>query len=57
MLTKIERNAFYQTPAFKPYEVDFIYFSGFKTLKNKYAHTKYYQEVINECGYFRNYVN
>lgn len=55
MLTKIERNAFYQTPAFKPYEVDFVYFGGFKTLKTKYNHTKYFQEVINECGYFKKF--
>ncbi|MDI9309138.1 MAG: hypothetical protein QM535_02885 [Limnohabitans sp.] len=56
LLTKIERNAFYQTPAFKPYEIDYIAFNGFKTLKNKYSHTKYYQDVINECGYFSNFV-
>lgn len=56
-LTKIERNAFYQTPSFKPYEIDYIRFKGYKTLKDNYAHTKYYQEVIRECGYFRNYVN
>lgn len=55
LLTKIERNAFYQTPAFKPYEIDYIAFNGFKTLKNKYSHTKYYQDVINECGYFSNF--
>ncbi|MFK6999679.1 hypothetical protein V3470_01860 [Flavobacterium oreochromis] len=57
MLTKIERNAFYQTPAFKPYQVDFVFFKGFKILKNKYKQTKYYQDVINECGYFRAYAN
>lgn len=55
LLTKVERNAFYQTPTFKPYEIDYIAFNGFKTLKTKYSQTKYYQEVINECGYFRNF--
>lgn len=55
MLTKIERNAFYATDAFKPYEVDFIAFNGYKTLASKFAHTQYYQEVINECDYFRKY--
>lgn len=55
LLTKIERNAFYETPTFKPYEVDFIPFEGFKKLKKDYAKTKFYQEVIKECGYFRTY--
>ena len=55
MLTKTERNAFYETPVFKPFEVDYISFNGYKTLKANYSHTKYYQEVINECGYFRDY--
>ncbi|WP_428223370.1 hypothetical protein [Flavobacterium sp.] len=57
MLTKIERNSFYQSPSFKPYEVDFVYFGGFKTLIAKYSHTSYYQDVINECGYFRKFAN
>ncbi|WP_136668891.1 hypothetical protein [Flavobacterium sp. H122] len=57
LLTKIERNAFYSSSAHKPYEIDYISFKGYKTLKEKYSHTKYYQEVINECGYFRNYAD
>lgn len=55
LLTKIERNKFYLTPAFKPWEIDYIVFDGYKKLK-QYSKTKYYQEVINECGYFRNVV-
>ncbi|MGH2664983.1 hypothetical protein [Flavobacterium sp.] len=55
MLSKIERNEFYKTPQFKPYEIDFVVWNGFKKLKKDYSKTKYYQEVINECGYFRKY--
>lgn len=29
----------------------------FEELKQNYAKTKYYQEVLRECGYFREYVN
>lgn len=55
LLTKIERNAFYHSTAFKPYEVDYIPFEGFKKLKKDYSKTKFYQEVIKECGYFKTY--
>ncbi|RXR17850.1 hypothetical protein EQG63_10225 [Flavobacterium amnicola] len=55
LLTKIERNTFYLTPVYIPWEVDYVVFDGFKKLK-QYSKTKYYQEVINECGYFRNIV-
>jgi len=55
LLTKIERNKFYLTPVYKPWEVDYVVFDGFKKLK-QYSKTKYYQEVVNECGYFRNIV-
>jgi len=55
LLTKIERNKFYLSPAYIPWEVDYVVFDGFKKLK-QYSKTKYYQEVINECGYFRNVV-
>lgn len=55
LLTKIERNKFYLSDAFKPYEVDYIIFDGYKKLKQNYSNTKYYQEVIRECGYFSRY--
>jgi hypothetical protein len=53
LLTKIERNDFYKTPAHIPWEVDYIVFNGYKKLMKDYSKTKYYQEVIRECGYFR----
>ena len=52
LLTKIERNKFYLSNQFVPDKVDFITFKGYKTLMQNYSNTKYYQEVINECGYF-----
>ncbi len=36
--------------------VDYKAWEGFVKLKNEYAHTKYYKEVISECGYFRSYL-
>lgn len=62
LLTKIERNNFYYNQYFnKDYywgygDVMFKKWDGFKKLKHEYADTKYYQEVINECGYFRKYL-
>ena len=64
MIAKCERNDFYNQ-RYKLYDnayemmygkVNFIAWDGFKTLKKEYSQTKYYQEVINECGYFRMYI-
>jgi hypothetical protein len=57
LLTKIERNKFYLSDKFVPYKIDFITFKGYKTLIQNYSNTKYYQEVINECGYFSRVAN
>jgi hypothetical protein len=35
---------------------DFVAGKYFALMKEKYANTKYYQEVINECGYFCTYI-
>ncbi len=56
LLTKIERNAFYLTSEYEYNVTDFKAFDGFKKLKAEYAQTKYYQEIINECGYFGRYL-
>jgi hypothetical protein len=53
MMAKCERNQKFQGDP----ENESLAWEGFKQLKTKYAHTKYYQEVINECGYFKIYVN
>jgi hypothetical protein len=65
MLAKCERNEYYNTKyyAIKNYweiesdNIDFLAWSGFKTLKNNYSQTKFYQETLNECGYFNTYIN
>lgn len=64
MEAKTERNEFYANqyqnkeyywgagwddPMFKKWK-------GFQELATQYSDTKYYQEVINECGYFRTYI-
>lgn len=64
MLAKVERNNFYTTNYFTRAEgywgyhdgADFKAWQGFVDLKNQYSDTKYYQEVIAECGYFRTYI-
>jgi hypothetical protein len=35
---------------------DFVAGKYFNQMKNEYADTKYYQEAINECGYFCTFV-
>jgi len=70
MLAKCERNEFYNRAFFaksdnyawkrdanqKARDISFGW-NSFKVLKEKYAHTQYYQDVINECGYFSYYVD
>lgn len=68
MIAKCERNEFYNHQydpskdswenqfAVESSKVNFLAWNGFKTLKKDYSNTKYYQEVINECGYFRTFV-
>lgn len=63
MMAKVERNDFYNNAYFmKPdgywgyADVMFKKWKGFDELKNQYSDTKYYQDVIAECGYFRKYL-
>lgn len=62
MLAKVERNDFYYNQYFSTDrywgygDVMFKKWNGFKQLKENYADTKYFQEVIKECGYFRKYL-
>ena len=55
MLAKCERNAYYNSSDYKE-GVDFLEWNGFKRLRTEFAGTKYYKEVIKECGYFRSYL-
>ncbi|TDO84177.1 hypothetical protein EV143_101622 [Flavobacterium chryseum] len=65
LLAKCERNAYYNTKyngvnswwEIQDDKVNFIAWNGFKALKKDYSDTKYYQDVIAECGYFNTYVN
>jgi hypothetical protein len=65
MLAKCERNDYYNNK-FKTVKnywemdddgINFLDWNGFKKLKTSYSKTKFYQEVIAECGYFNTYVN
>lgn len=65
MIAKCERNLYYNE-IFKSEDycwsiegngISFLEWSGFKNLKNNYSTTKYYQDVIRECGYFRTYIS
>ncbi len=69
LLAKCERNEYYNNQynsskdswenqfAVESSKVNFLAWNGFKELKNKYSDTKYYQDVMNECGYFRTYIS
>lgn len=66
LLAKCERNDFYNERYYfqnKNYwdfygdKVNFLAWNGFKTLEKEYSDTKYYQDVIRECGYFNTYMN
>ncbi|WP_413999570.1 tetratricopeptide repeat protein [Flavobacterium sp. W1B] len=66
LLAKCERNEFYNNRYYfqnknwwDMYDdkVNFLAWDGFKKLEKDYSDTKYYQEVIAECGYFRTYIN
>ncbi len=65
MLAKCERNAYYNGESNLPMYYknergyDLMYYlhewKGFRLLKEEYSNTQYFNEVINECGYFRMY--
>ena len=63
MLAKTQRNDFYYNKYFSttsywgyPDGPVIQKWQGFVDLKNNYSDTKYYQDVIAECGYFRKYL-
>jgi hypothetical protein len=53
MAAKCEQNRFFIS---SEYTGDFRAGLYFKVLRARYAKTKYYQEIIKECGYFRTYL-
>ncbi|WLD23389.1 hypothetical protein NU10_11820 [Flavobacterium dauae] len=63
MLAKTQRNEFYYNKYFStttywgyPDGAVIQKWQGFVDLKTNYSDTKYYQDVIAECGYFRKYL-
>ncbi|WP_435356129.1 hypothetical protein [Emticicia sp. SJ17W-69] len=56
MLAKCEQNEFYRIRP-KNYKGDFKAGKYFAELKTNFKSTKYYQEIIHECGYFTTYLN
>jgi hypothetical protein len=65
LLSKCERNDYYNKKynnvtnwwSVEDDKINFIAWDGFKALKKDYSDTKYYQDVIAECGYFKTYIN
>lgn len=65
LLSKCERNEYYNNKynnvanwwSVEDDKINFIAWNGFRTLKKDYSDTKYYQDVIAECGYFKTYIN
>jgi len=53
MMAKCERNHKFKGDP----EHESLAWDGFVQLKTKYAQTKYYKEVLKECGYFSIYLN
>jgi hypothetical protein len=53
MASKCELATYYNDPA---HQADFRAGTWFHTLRDSYADTRYYQEVLHECGYFRTFV-
>lgn len=65
LISKCERNDYYNKKyntinnywEIQDDKVNFIAWNSFKILNKEYSDTKYYQDVIAECGYFNTYVN
>ncbi|MES2731434.1 MAG: hypothetical protein V4714_06785 [Bacteroidota bacterium] len=55
MASKCEQNAYYNSPAYEEERKNQPR-AYFKTLKDNYSSTKYYQQVIGECERFAKYV-
>ncbi len=63
MAAKCEQAQFYSSKYYRDYSdnnsknQDKLFRKYFKKLKTSYSDTKYYREVIKECGFFDHYVN
>ena len=60
MLAKVDHNKTYKTMLEQYQSLDSEDFPAgpfFKSLKDNFSKTKYYQEVLKECGYFKTYID
>lgn len=57
MLAKTEQNKYFSGLPDTMAEVPIKSGEFFRILKNQFAKTKYYQEIIQECGYFKTFLN
>ncbi|WP_426483667.1 hypothetical protein [Flavobacterium sp. 2] len=65
LISKCERNDYYNKKyndvnnywEIQDDKINFIAWNSFKVLRKDYSDTKYYQDVIAECGYFNTYIN
>lgn len=65
LMSKCERNTFhteryYEDGFFRNsyhQDTNYIAWNGFVKLKNEYSNTSFYQQVIQECGYFKSYLS
>ena len=59
MIAKCDQNKYYRneyTGSANDVNVKIKYRDYFKLLKKDYASTKFYEEALQECGYFNDYV-
>src|SRR5207253_6778049 len=56
MAAKTEQNRYYNDHPMRDDKSDIHPGKYYKLLKDTYADTQYYQEIIRECGYFATYV-
>jgi hypothetical protein len=65
LMSKCERNTFhteryYEDGFFRSFhnqDTNYLAWNGFIKLKNEYSNTSFYQQVIQECGYFKSYLS
>lgn len=54
LAAKCEQNAFFNSKP-EAYKGDFRAGASFRELRKEYSKTRYYAEILRECGYFRTY--
>lgn len=56
MTAKCELNRWYNERASEEQDADFKSGNAFRMLRDSFSDTRYYKEILKECGYFRTYV-